>query len=404
MTLPWLQRLQRRQLWRRSALVGLTLTVAWAHLEFADGLGEMRLGAGAADTSPRRIEVSFVRELQPAAPPPVVLLPRPRRAPPPPQGAAAASAPASAPEPLEPIEPPPLLAQADPAALEPAPVPLPAEPTAPAAVTAEAPATAAAPVPVEAQTPAQAFEWPPSTRLSYTLSGNYRGPVEGQARVEWLRTGLRYQVHLEVSVGPSFAPLMSRRMSSDGELGADGLRPERYDEVTRIAWREPRRATIRFERDRIVLPGDRAVELPAGIQDTASQFVQMTWMFTLQPERLRPGNTIEMPLALPKRIGRWIYDVVGEEALQTPVGTVMAVKLRPRLDSVRLGELSVEAWFAPTLQYLPVRIVIRQDTDTHVDLLIERLPQQSAPAADPGRAAGPGPAQPAPDQAPSRAR
>jgi hypothetical protein len=35
-------------------------------------------------------------------------------------------------------------------------------------------------------------------------------------------------------------------------------------------------------------------------------------------------------------------------------------------------------WVAPSLQYLPVRIVIRQDAETFVDLLLERLPQQAA--------------------------
>ena len=38
-------------------------------------------------------------------------------------------------------------------------------------------------------------------------------------------------------------------------------------------------------------------------------------------------------------------------------------------------------WVAPSLQYLPVRLLIRQDAQTYIDLLIERLPQQ----AEPGR-------------------
>ena len=39
-----------------------------------------------------------------------------------------------------------------------------------------------------------------------------------------------------------------------------------------------------------------------------------------------------------------------------------------------------DVWFAPTLQYLPVRLLIRQDEDTYVDLMIDRLPQQEAGA------------------------
>ena len=63
------------------------------------------------------------------------------------------------------------------------------------------PASSGEPAPVAAD-----FEWPPSTRLSYRLTGNYRGPVEGQAQVEWLRAGTRYQVHMELSIGPDFSP------------------------------------------------------------------------------------------------------------------------------------------------------------------------------------------------------
>jgi hypothetical protein len=35
-------------------------------------------------------------------------------------------------------------------------------------------------------------------------------------------------------------------------------------------------------------------------------------------------------------------------------------------------------WVAPTLQYLPVRILIRQSAETFVDLNIEKLPEQAA--------------------------
>ena len=221
-----------------------------------------------------------------------------------------------------------------------------------------------------------AFEWPPSTRLSYTLSGSYRGPVQGRARVEWVRSGPRYQVHLEVEV----APLLSRRMSSDGLLGEQGLQPQRYEEETRALFGSARRRLVLFEPGRVRLPGQEPVAAPSGVQDTASQFVQLTWLFTTQPQRLRAGESVEMPLALPRRVGRWVYDVVREDVLDTPVGRLPAWYLRPRPDSPGRNELAVEVWIAPTLQYLPVRIRIQQEADIFVDLLLERLPQQAAPS------------------------
>ena len=75
--------------------------------------------------------------------------------------------------------------------------------------------------------------------------------------------------------------------------------------------------------------GKRRATLP-GVQDTASQFVQLTWLFTTQPELLRAGNTIEVPLALPRNVDRWVYDVLGEETLYAPFGAVDTLHLKPR--------------------------------------------------------------------------
>jgi Protein of unknown function (DUF3108) len=245
----------------------------------------------------------------------------------------------------------------------------------------EPPVAAAAAAPASAASAPPAFEWPPSTRLSYTLTGYYRGPVDGSAQVEWLRRGDRYQVHLDVIVGPAFAPLVSRRMSSDGEITEQGLRPQRYDEQTNIPLRDPRRQSIAFEDGRIVLPGNRVRPAVAGVQDSASQFVQLTWLFTTQPQKLRPGEWIEVPLALPRHVDLWRYEVVGEEALATPAGTIPTFYVRPRRETRPGGDLLVEAWFAPSLQYLPVRIRIRQDAETSIDLLLNSLPkQEQAPA------------------------
>ena len=416
--------------------MALVAVVTLVHLGLAVMLEDlMRLGSGAADTSPARIDVAFVRELAPAEPPPVAPARAPAPAPAPTPAvasppAAAASAPeaaasppevealatAAAPEaaaaaqpqaavsPISPISPTSPTSPPTPAASAAGPVLAAAEPPSPSnvqppgPVAAQVPSVQAVP-PVPPALPSAAappFEWPPSTRLSYTLVGDYRGPVQGKARVEWLRSGSRYQVHLDVRVGADFAPLMSRRMSSDGLLTEAGLKPLRYDEETRVLLREVRRQTIFFEPERIVLPRGGAQPPVPGVQDTASQFVQLSWLFTLQPQLLRAGQTVEVPLALTRRVDRWVYDVVGEEVLDLPVGPVKAWYLKPRLQSKTSSDLAVETWFAPSLQYLPVRIRIRQDEASFIDLTLERLPQQgdAAPAGAaprPGNGAVPAP-------------
>ena len=86
-----------------------------------------------------------------------------------------------------------------------------------------------------------------TNKVKTVMEGQYRGPVYGNATVEWLRDGPHYQVRVEVSI----PPLGGRRMLSDGQLGPGGLSPRRYDEETEVALRATQRQTVLFEPDRI---------------------------------------------------------------------------------------------------------------------------------------------------------
>lgn len=221
----------------------------------------------------------------------------------------------------------------------------------------------------------EAFEWPPSTQLRYDLMGNYRGPVKGWAEVNWLREGDHYQVKLELRV----PPLFGRRILSDGVVGPEGLSPRRYDQETEMLLRDTTHDTLVLDDDMVQLAnGQRTRSLP-GLQDTASQFVQMTWLFITQPELLKVGGTVEFPLALPRRVVPWRYEVVEQVALQLPFGEALCFHLKPAPGLSQPGELSVETWVAPSLQYLPVRILVRQSAETYLQLDLKSAPLQAAP-------------------------
>ncbi|HUG23798.1 DUF3108 domain-containing protein [Piscinibacter sp.] len=352
------QRLSPR---RRAAALSLAIAVIAIHACVVEHLADRMTEFDAHVAMPARIEVVYVREMDiseppkavPRAPPPAP--PKKRRVAPPAAPRPAASAVQSAVDALEPSPP-----------LPPAEPPPPELPAVVADIPAEPPAeTASAP----------AFAWPASTRVSYVLTGNYRGEIHGSAQVEWVRVGTRYQVHLDVTVGLPFAPLLTRRMSSDGRLTEEGLAPERYDEDSKLAFHDRRRVTLRFEPDAVVLPDGRRRATRPGVQDAASQFAQLTYRFTAQPELLTPGATVEVPLALPRNVSRWVYDVMPPEMVYTPFGAVQAFPLKPRRVARPGGDMTAEIWFAPTLAYLPVRIRIHQDPQTFIDLVIERKPQ-----------------------------
>ncbi|MBB4846197.1 hypothetical protein HNP55_004751 [Paucibacter oligotrophus] len=354
---------RKKRVWPAALIL---LPVLLVHGCVGHGLQTLLRSWQPLDEAPPRLSVSYVRELRPE---PVAALPKPLASKPRPPVVPAQAAAALPPEaPIPAAEPQAEAASAPELAASAA--------EADAEASAKPAAAASAPQDLANQEPGP--EWPPSTRLSYELTGNYRGAVTGQAQVAWIRQGSRYQVHLEVGVGPVFAPLLSRRMSSDGVLGPNGISPRRYDEDTKFILGELRRLSLLFQGDSLRLADGREEALAAGSQDAASQFVQLTWLFLTGREQMRPGLVLELPLVLPRRQYRWRYEVLGEELLPTPMGALATWHLRPSVVASG-GDLTAEVWLAPSLQYLPVRIRIRQDEKNFVDLMLKAPPLQAEP-------------------------
>jgi len=369
--------------WRRPAFWLLVGAVALAHSLISRSLLDNRLGWGAGNGPPPPIEVAFVLELAATQTP--APAPAPRRSGAralPAVAAQAASAPLAAAEPALPDPTPAPAIAATPADAAPAPAPdvAPAQGVAAASAPPAPPAAPVPPLAAAASAPAAPrFEWPPSTRLNYRLTGHYKGPIEGSAQVEWLRQGLRYQVRMETSLGP----LIARQIVSEGELTEQGLAPRRFDAQQRVAF-STRRWGLRFTPEQVTLTDGREVPTLPGVQDEASQFVHLTWLFSTQPERLRVGQTIEMPLVLTRRLDRWLFDVVAQETLQLPFGPVETFHIKPRREAGG-GDMTAEMWLAPSYQYLPVRVVIRQNQESYADLSLQKPPMQAAPAPVPTR-------------------
>lgn len=356
---------------RRVAFVGVVVAVVLLHLALTRELADQMGSLDPSRAMPQRMAATYVRTIEPTPPPPVAPAAAAMAAPRSARVASRPALPASAAEVVADAAEPAASSSIEPALTD-----------ATTAVAVDAPASApdvAVATSDSASAPAPtAFEWPVSTRISYDLTGNYRGELSGRAQVEWVRRGDRYQVHLDLVAGPEFAPIFARRMSSEGRIDASGLVPERYDEDTQAILRDRRRATVMFEADAVVLANGQRKERLAGVQDTASQFVQFSFIFSTRPELLRVGNTFELPLALPRGMDNWTYDVIEEETLVTPFGPLAAFHLKPRRVVRKNGELTAEIWFAPELRYLPVRIRIQQDATTFIDLMIARKPEMAA--------------------------
>jgi len=353
------------------ALGGLTAAVLVVHLWLLSGARDLHEHWMPDTPEPDRIEAVFVRELKPAAPPPP-----------------------AAPEKAGPPGTPRRILPAIPSLGE-GPAPLPPDPVA-SEPPPELQALAMPPAPAVSDAVGEwmpGIEWPLSTELDYRLTGDYRGAVYGEARVQWLRDGSHYQVHLEAWIGPRIAPLMSRRLSSDGEITPLGLVPRRFDEVTGGLAGGNRHQTLRFEDGGVRLADGRREPMPDGTQDAASQFVQFTWLFLTGRQAAQGDQLIQQSLALPRHLHLWRYRVTGLEEVATPLGPIPAWHVDSDMDDTR-GDMQAEFWLAPSLQYLPVRVRLWQnrakDPRTHIDLVLKAPPKQAlatAPASAPAASA-----------------
>ncbi|MDH0863244.1 DUF3108 domain-containing protein [Mitsuaria sp. GD03876] len=365
------------------ALAGLTAAVLVVHLWLISGARDLHERWMPQTPEPDRLQAAFIRELKPAAPPP-------------PSTSAERNGPPGTPRHVVPSLP----------AAGAGPAPLPRDPAA-SEPPPEAQALAMPPALAISDAVGEwmpGIEWPLSTELDYKLTGDYRGPVYGDARVQWLRDGSHYQVHLEAWIGPKLAPLMSRRLSSDGEITPAGLVPRRFDEVTGGLAGGNRHATLMFDVGGVRLANGRREPVPDGTQDAASQFVQMTWLFLTGRQPAQDDLLIQQTLALPRNVHLWRYKVRTLEDVATPLGPIPAWHVDSDMTDTR-GDMQAEFWLAPSLQFLPVRVRIwqnrPQDPRTHIDLVLKAAPKQAmAPAPPAAMASG---ASPAPSSAPASA-
>lgn len=372
--------LNPRERRRLLAVVALVLLLHVAALE-----GLLRWTAETRLLKPF-VPTMYTRLLEPeapATPPPVVAQAAP--APPPPtRMRATPSVPAQSTRTLPEIkkEPPPKPPETVTETPAPAPEVAPPEPETPVAQAPEAPASdaAAAPSPTpSASAPGSTGTataavtpgldgWPSDTRLSYRLGGRFRsGELYGDARVLWQREDKRYQVRVEVAL--TF--LASLVMTSQGEVDPATLRPQAYEEV-----RNGRPRGLRLNESEVLLANGKVMPRPPGVQDTASQFVELSHRFASGQEKLEVGRAVSFWMARPGALDLWTYDVVNREVLKTGLGEVEAFHLKPRPIANPRGNITAEMWFAPSLQYLPVRIRVNMGEEAHVDLLVETIEQR----------------------------
>jgi len=156
--------------------------------------------------------------------------------------------------------------------------------------------------------------------------------------------------------------LGSRSLESMGDITADGLAPKRFADKGRrelAAHFQADKGKISFSANTPEAPWKR------GAQDRLSVFFQLASLLAGQPAGFPLETKIPIYTVGPRDVDTWTFTVAGEETLDLPHGAVKAIKLTR--DPRREFDQRVEAWFAPSLGYWPVRMKVTQHGGDYID-------------------------------------
>ncbi|MDI1272165.1 DUF3108 domain-containing protein [Polaromonas sp.] len=259
----------------------------------------------------------------------------------------------------EPKAPPAIESIAPAAADSTAPVDLPGPPAETAAATTESVAPTSPPTPPPLPGASTALTIPGSVRLKYAMTGRAKNlDYSAFAQLDWLQDGQTYDAKMVVSA----LFLGSRSMTSSGRITADGLAPTRFLDKSRserAAHFQADKGTISFSANTPDAPWLR------GAQDRLSVFLQLGSLLAGAPASYPVGASVSLYTAGPREADTWTFTVESEETLKLPAGEAATLKLtrKPQRDY----DQTVEIWFAPSMDYLPVRSRITQQNGDFID-------------------------------------
>lgn len=221
------------------------------------------------------------------------------------------------------------------------------------------PAAPAAPLTKPGQHPVSVIALPASADMGYQVTGNVKGlSYHAKGELLWRHNASSYQTQMSVRA----LLFGSRGMSSQGQLGPEGLAPTRFEDKGRsevAAHFEPGKGQISFSANTPSVPWVK------GGQDRASVLIQLGAMLAGNPAAFPVGASISVYTVGPRDADTWTFRVEGAEVLNLPFGELATLKLSRQLRNEH--DKKLELWYAPSLDYLPVRNKLSEDNGDFVD-------------------------------------
>jgi hypothetical protein len=205
------------------------------------------------------------------------------------------------------------------------------------------------------------FSVPPSGELQYDTF--YNGVRNQPGTIHWSSDGKTYDMVVSLPV-----PFIgSFTYSSHGHIDAFGLAPDQYVEKR---GHRPEDVSIfnRTTKQIVFTRTPASLPLSDGAQDRFSMVMQLASLVRGNPDAYKPGVTRQF-FVIDNDSGEiWPVETIGDETIRTQDGYVSARHFMrlPR----HAGDLRrIDVWLAPSLGWLPARLVQTEPNGTEVELL-----------------------------------
>ena len=205
------------------------------------------------------------------------------------------------------------------------------------------------------------FAAPPSGDLQYDTF--YNGMQNMIGTIHWRTDGHTYDLSVSMPV-PFVGPFTYR---SEGRIDAFGVAPDRY--VEKRGKRPEDIAIFNREIRQVVFTRTpNNAPLPDGVQDRFSMLMQLSGLVRGNPAAYKPGVTQQFFVIDNNSGETWPITVIGDEQVQTQAGIIAARHFMrlPRRDG---DTRRIDMWLAPSLGWLPARLVQTEPNGTQFELV-----------------------------------
>lgn len=179
----------------------------------------------------------------------------------------------------------------------------------------------------------------------------------GTGHFVWQVKNNVYQIQFNVGVQFLFAHLNLFSIRSEGEIGERGLMPRMATDSRRN--RAETAIHFDYKANEITLSAsNKTMPLLSGAQDAASLLMQLTAIGNANPAKLKEGNEFRIQVAEGRDASEFLFQVVGEESIKSPLSETGELKAIHIARPPRAGSYNsrLDIWLAPEKRWYPVQI------------------------------------------------